>query len=127
VLPGEDGVIVRSATSADLAAVTNTISLAFHDDPTWSWGFPDAAHPHSEPHFYLSLLGTHPDHAGRGIGMALLTENRARLDAEHMPAYLESSNPANNHRYERHGFEAIGAFYPPGGDTPVTGMWRDRR
>ena len=32
---------VRSATGADLAAVTETIALAFHDDPTWSWAFPD--------------------------------------------------------------------------------------
>ena len=32
----------------------------------------DAAHPHEEPHYYLSLLGTHPRHAGRGNGMALL-------------------------------------------------------
>jgi len=24
-----------------LAAVTETISLAFHDDPTWSWAFTD--------------------------------------------------------------------------------------
>jgi GNAT superfamily N-acetyltransferase len=52
----------------------------------------DAAHPREEPNFYLSLLGTHPSHAGRGIGMALLAENLARIDREGMPAYLESSN-----------------------------------
>ena len=33
----------RVATAADLAAVTQTISRAFHDDPTWSWAFPDAS------------------------------------------------------------------------------------
>ena len=32
---------VRVATSADIPAITETISLAFHDDPTWSWAFPD--------------------------------------------------------------------------------------
>ena len=198
-----DGLTARSATWADLTAVTETISLAFHDDPTWSWAFPDpvrrqeqyavfwrfmvagalrypwvlmteaceaaavwippsgteiaeadearvgplmkelageragevmdlfalfeAAHPKDPPHYYLSLLGTHPSHAGRGIGMALLAENLSRVDREQMPAYLESSNPANNHRYQRHGFEAIGEFYPPGGETPVTTMWRDPR
>jgi hypothetical protein len=57
--------------------------------------------------------------------MALLAESLARIDRERMPAYLESSNPANNHRYQRYGFEAIGEFYPPGGDTPVTTMWRN--
>ena len=191
----------RPATWADLSAVTETISLAFHDDPAWSWAFPDAArrqehyavfwglavgsalrypwvlmtesceaaavwipphgtemagedesrlgpmleelvgshasqvmellarfdaaHPHEEPHYYLSLLGTHPHHAGRGIGMALLAESLDRIDQERMPAYLESTNPDNNRRYQRHGFEAIGSFYPPGSDVPVTTMWRD--
>ena len=87
----------------------------------------DAAHPREQPHYYLSLLATHPDHSGRGLGMALLAENLVRIDREHMPAYLESSNPVNNHRYERHGFEATGEFYPPGSDVPVTTMWREPR
>lgn len=202
-MPDESGVIARSATAADLAAVTETIALAFHDDPTWSWAFPDPlrrqdqyasfwrfmvagalrypwvlmtegceaaavwippggteiaaedeaqleplleelvgaragevmelfdrfelAHPRDEPHYYLSLLGTHPSHTGRGIGMGLLSESLARIDQERMPAYLESSNPANNHRYERNGFEQVGEFSPPGGDTPVTTMWRPAR
>jgi GNAT superfamily N-acetyltransferase len=59
----------------------------------------DQAHPRNEPHYYLSLLGTRDEHRGRGLGMALLKQNLARIDAERMPAYLESSNPANNHRY----------------------------
>jgi GNAT superfamily N-acetyltransferase len=194
---------VRAATSDDLDVVTEIISLAFHDDPTWSWAFPDpnrrqaqyavfwrvlvtgalrypwvrmtdggeavalwippggtevapeddalfepmlqglvgpragdvlellarfdASHPHGEPHYYLTLLGTHPASAGRGIGMALLAENLERIDEERMPSYLESSNPGNNHRYERQGFEAIGEFYPPGSEVPVTTMWRKAR
>ena len=197
---GSSSVASRLATRADLPAVTETISLAFHDDPTWSWAFRDplrrqeqyavfwrfiiagalrypwvlmtegceaasvwippggtevapedearvaplleelvgeragevmelldrfeAVHPRNEPHYYLSLLGTHPSHTGRGIGMGLLAENLARIDRERMPAYLESSNPANNHRYQRYGFEEIGEFYPPRGTTPVTTMWR---
>ena len=27
----------------------------------------DEAHPREEPHYYLSLLGTHPHHRGRGL------------------------------------------------------------
>ena len=196
---------MRSATRAELDGLTETISRAFHDDPTWSWAFPDearreeqyavfwrfmiegalrypwvlrtagyeavavwippggtelaeadeerleplletlvgswaaevmelfarfdAAHPDGPPHYYLSLLGTHPDHRGRGIGISLLSESLDRIDAEHAPAYLESSNPANNHRYERLGFQAVGSFTPPGGESrsPVTTMWRDPR
>ena len=30
-----------------------------------------ANHPHEEPHAYLSLLATHPNHRGRGIGQQL--------------------------------------------------------
>jgi GNAT superfamily N-acetyltransferase len=195
--------IARPATSEDVAGVVETVSLAFHDDPTWSWAFPDpdrrqeqykvfwrfvvkgalrypwvlttercetaavwippggteiaeedeakvgpmledllgeragdvmellarfdAAHPRERPHYYLSLLGTHPDHVGRGLGMALLEESLTRIDRQRMPAYLESSNPVNNRRYERHGFAPIVDFYPPGAHTPVTGMWRDPR
>ena len=87
----------------------------------------DAAHPHGEPHYYLSLLGTHPDHVGKGWGMRLLADNLASIDAEHLPAYLESSNPANNHRYASVGFEPFGEFTFPGNGPLVTTMWRAAR
>lgn len=87
----------------------------------------DSAHPRDEPHYYLSLLGTHPEHRGRGIGMALLAHDLALIDDEGIPAYLESSNPANNRRYETVGFEPIGEFSFPGGGATVTTMWRASR
>lgn len=87
----------------------------------------EQAHPHSEPHYYLSLLGTSTEHRGRSLGMALFEENLARIDAEHMPAYLESSNPANNHRYESVGFVPVASFQAPGDGPVVTGMWRKSR
>ncbi|WP_439544496.1 hypothetical protein [Hyphomicrobium sp.] len=85
------------------------------------------AHPRHEPHYYLSLLGTKNEHRGQGLGIALLQENLTRIDVEHMPAYLESSNPNNNHRYESVGFAAVTAFQAPGNGPTVTGMWRNRR
>lgn len=87
----------------------------------------DAAHPRAEPHYYLSLLGTHPDHRGEGIGMRLLAHDLEQVDAEHLPAYLESSNPGNNHRYASVGFEPHGEFCYPGGSPVVTTMWRPAR
>jgi GNAT superfamily N-acetyltransferase len=87
----------------------------------------DEAHPRNEPHYYLSLLGTRDEHRGRGLGMALLKENLARIDAERTPAYLESSNPANNHRYESLGFVSVVSFRAPGDGPLVTGMWRNCR
>jgi GNAT superfamily N-acetyltransferase len=85
----------------------------------------EAAHPQDRgPHYYLSLLATHPDHRGRGEGMGLLADNLARIDAEGAPAYLESSNPANDHRYERLGFHRCGEFELGEGGPTVTQMWR---
>ena len=57
-----------------------------------------ANHPRDEPHAYLSLLATHPDHQGRGLGQGLLAEGLQRWDAAGAPAYLESTNPSNDHR-----------------------------
>jgi GNAT superfamily N-acetyltransferase len=83
-----------------------------------------ANHPDDEPHAYLSLLATHPDHRGHGIGQRLLAENLARWDAERLPAYLESTNPGNDHRYERAGFRRIGGFRAVLDDAPISTMWR---
>lgn len=82
------------------------------------------AHPHEEPHYYLSLLGTRSDRRGEGLGMALLAQCLAAIDAEQMPAYLESTNPVNNRRYERAGFVNIGSFAMPLDGPTVTRMWR---
>ncbi|MBN9633394.1 MAG: GNAT family N-acetyltransferase [Actinobacteria bacterium] len=197
---------VRTATTADVEAVTATLALAFRDDPVWGpaliaadggtehllpfwrpyvegavahgtlflsdgpageaatvavWVPPGAdeltpeqehqldvlladvlspdrfaayerlltlfegARPRERSHMYLSLLATHPDHRGRGIGQRLLAQNVARFDADGVPAYLESTNPANDHRYERAGFRPIGGFRAVLDDAQVTTMWRE--
>jgi GNAT superfamily N-acetyltransferase len=194
---------VRVAEPADVPAITKTISLAFHDDPTWSWAFPEAhrrqeqyavwwrlliesalrfqepavfvtdrveaaavwlppgkselsaadeervpgivqelvgdhadaflellerfetVQPADPPHYYLSLLGVHDDHRGNGIGMSLLEDNLARFDAESVPTYLESSNAANDHRYEGLGYRRIGEFRTPDDSATIAAYWRD--
>jgi GNAT superfamily N-acetyltransferase len=75
-------------------------------------------------HYYLSLLATHPAHRGRGRGQQLLAEGLAAWDAEGVPAYLESTNPANDHRYERAGFRKDGGFAAVLDDAPISAMWR---
>jgi GNAT superfamily N-acetyltransferase len=84
----------------------------------------EAAHPHDVPHAYLGLLATHPDYRGRGIGQQLLAANLADLDARGVPAYLESTNPANLHRYVRAGFEPYGEYRAVLDDALITTMWR---
>lgn len=63
-------------------------------------------HPH-EPHWYLPLIGVDPAHQGQGHGSALLQHALRRCDEDHVPAYLESTNPLNIPLYERHGFKRL--------------------
>lgn len=80
-------------------------------------------HPHGPPHYYLSLLGTHPDHAGRRLGMSLVEANLELIDGEGAAAYLESTNPANLRRYEAVGFRPQREFELLDGITAAQ-MWR---
>jgi GNAT superfamily N-acetyltransferase len=87
----------------------------------------EAAHPRDIPHAYLSIIATHPDHRGHGIGQQLLAANLADWDARGIPSYLESSNPANLHRYERAGYRAVGTVDAVLNDAVITTMWREAR
>ena len=192
---------VRRVSEAEADRVTELFTLAFYNDPTWSWAFPDpdkrmdhhralwglfmhsalpygrvwmtddggaaalwippgkpelseadearvepllreligshaddvltlldnfdTNHPRHQPHYYLSLVGTHPDHRGHGKGMGLLAANLVAIDELGLPAYLESSNRSNDHRYERLGFQQVGEFAAPDGGPTVACMWRD--
>jgi GNAT superfamily N-acetyltransferase len=84
----------------------------------------EANHPRSEAHAYLSLLATHPDHRGKGIGQALLANDLRGWDVAGTPCYLESTNPANDHRYVRAGFRPVGRFTAIRDAAPITTMWR---
>jgi ribosomal protein S18 acetylase RimI-like enzyme len=85
----------------------------------------EAAVPQGRPFYYLSFLGTRPDSRGKGIGMGLLAELVAQADRDGQPTYLESTNPDNNRRYERLGFEAQSRFSTPDDLHTVTTMWRE--
>lgn len=82
-------------------------------------------HPH-EAHWYLAVLGVDVSRQGKGLGSILMKHALARVDREHLPAYLESSNPRNISFYERHGFEAIGRIQS-GTSPTVTPMLRQAR
>ncbi len=76
--------------------------------------------------YHLTILATHARHRGRGLGMGLLAQTLARVDAEGAAAYLESTNPANNERYQNAGFEPRAEIAMPSGGV-VTTMWRPAR
>ena len=83
-------------------------------------------HPDDRPHWYLAVLGTDPEHQGRGIGSAVMQPVLERCDADGVPAYLESSKERNVPYYRRHGFEVTAEFELPEG-PPLWGMWREPR
>jgi GNAT superfamily N-acetyltransferase len=80
-------------------------------------------HP-KEPHWYLGVLGTAPEHQGKGVGSALIRPILQKCDDEGIPAYLESSKESNIPFYERHHFKVTGEINVKNGPT-VWPMWRD--
>jgi GNAT superfamily N-acetyltransferase len=73
-------------------------------------------HP-DEPHWHLPFIGVDPVRQHRGLGSALLRHALGQCDRDHVPAYLESINPANIPLYERHGFRRMGEIQV--GSSPV--------
>jgi GNAT superfamily N-acetyltransferase len=116
VKPAEDAIasILDESVPHDVIADVNAI-----------FGEMAAYHPH-KPHWYLPMIGTEPDLHGRGIGSALMGEALIRCDREHMPAYLESSSPANATFYQRLGFESLGVIRV-GDSPPLVPMLRPAR
>jgi ribosomal protein S18 acetylase RimI-like enzyme len=83
-------------------------------------------HP-EEPHWYLAVIGSDPAVRGQGYGQALMQSRLDRVDAEHAPAYLESSKAANVPYYQRFGFEVTGELVIPDGGPTLWPMWRAPR
>lgn len=60
------------------------------------------------PHWYLSDLAVSGAARGRGVGSALLRARLRRVDADRLPAYLESTTLGSRRLYARFGFEPRG-------------------
>jgi GNAT superfamily N-acetyltransferase len=84
----------------------------------------EKAHAQHPDHYYLAVLGTHPDHRGNGTGAALMAPVLSTCDDEAIGAYLESSKESNIPYYQRYGFEVVGDVTFPDGPT-IWPMWRD--
>jgi GNAT superfamily N-acetyltransferase len=83
-------------------------------------------HP-EEPHWYLAVIGSDTSVRGKGYGQALMNSRLDRVDAEHAPAYLESSKAENVPYYQRFGFEVTGEIVLPNGGPTLWPMWRAPR
>jgi GNAT superfamily N-acetyltransferase len=85
----------------------------------------DRAHPTDE-HWYLPWLGVDPARRGTGLGATLLEQGLTVVDADHLPAFLETPNPRTIPFYQRHGFE-VTSVAQAGACPPVTSMTRAAR
>jgi len=83
-------------------------------------------HP-EEPHWYLGVIGSDPSVRGKGFGQVLMQSRLHRVDAEHAPAYLESTKSENIPYYQRFGFEVTDEIVLPEGGPTMWPMWRSPR
>jgi ribosomal protein S18 acetylase RimI-like enzyme len=85
----------------------------------------DEAHPEREL-WYLPWFGVDCAQQGVGLGSELMEHCLQIVDREHLPAYLDSTNPRNVPFYERHGF-TVTAESRAGSSPPIISMLRDSR
>lgn len=83
-------------------------------------------HP-KERHYYLFAIAAKPEAQGKGLGGALMRRALARIDSEHMPAYLENSKERNIGFYRHFGFEVMEQIQAHKTAPPLWAMWREPR
>ncbi len=106
-------VIRATASTEKLEPFFGTLDQMEHAHPTYR-------------HWYLPWFGVHASRQGHGLGGDLLRRCLAVVDADHLPAYLESPNPRNLTFYSRHGFELTGESQA-GDAPPIYSMLRAAR
>ena len=116
---------VHPDEDALVALVKRTVPEPMHQDVFAVFDQMGHYHPR-EPHWYLPLIGVDPCHQGKGYGAALMQHALLPCDRDHMPAYLESTNPKNIPLYERHGFAVLGTIQV-GASPPLFPMLRTPR
>lgn len=102
--------------------LSRSVSPAQHADMFAVLEQMDEGHP-TFSHWYLPWLGVRPVLQGTGLGGQLLRQCLTHVDADHLPAFLETPNPRTVPFYERHGFEVTGVAQA-GACPPVTLMLR---
>jgi GNAT superfamily N-acetyltransferase len=85
----------------------------------------DEAHP-TIPLWYLPWFGVDSALQGQGLGSELMKACLDIVDHDHLPAYLDSTNPRNVPFYQRHGFQVTGEWRT-GASPPIISMLRDAR
>jgi ribosomal protein S18 acetylase RimI-like enzyme len=92
-----DGIDLPADAGARMKEYDDAVHAALPDEPFW----------------YLGVLGTRPEAAGRGLGRALMAEGLRRAAEDGLPAFLETSKPENVGFYRRAGWEVAAEFDEP--------------
>ena len=77
----------------------------------------------TEEHWYLQMIGTHPDWQGRGIGSTLIREGLSWARRDGLGVYLETETVENVAYYRHLGFEVRSEWDVPAGGPHMWGMW----
>lgn len=87
----------------------------------------DATHKRimTQAHWYLWVLGVHPEHQEHGIGRTLLQPVLAQADAHGLPCYLETQTESNVAFYQKSGFQVIRTEEIAGQGVPLWMMVRE--
>ena len=116
---------VEPGGEATVALFKATVDTGKFGDLLDVFGQMDEAHP-SRPHWYLPWFGVDCALQGQGLGSSLMTTCLKVVDREHLPAYLDSTNPRNVSFYQRHGFE-VTEQSQAGDSPPMISMFREPR
>lgn len=79
----------------------------------------EAKYPAGRPKYYLWVLGTHPDHQGKGLGSRLMNPLLAEAEHRGLEVYLETTNIRNLPIYEKKGFAPYDKLSVPG-NPPIS-------
>ena len=66
-----------------------------------------------EPHYYLSIIGVHPAHQGRGVASHLIRHVLHICSERGVQAFLETATERNLGFYGQHGFKLIDQYVLP--------------
>lgn len=113
---------VEPAEDTIVRVLTESVPVEKHEDMFSTLEQMTATHPNYS-HWYLPWLAVAPRLQGRGLGGLLLEHGLAIVDADGLPAFLDTPNPRTVSLYERYGFEVVGSAQS-GSCPPMTSMLR---
>lgn len=74
----------------------------------------------ASPHWYLFMIGVDPEYHGKGFASRLINPMLERIDREHLPCYLETTEKIYVPMYEHFGFKIV--EFNNLSETPI-GFW----